>query len=197
MRDLLRRLLIWHKRFDEGHFRSRERYRSDYRTLAASLLERLEFDSVLDIGCANGFLLEAFQEAGKRIAGVELSKAAVAVLPEPVRPHVTIGDFSVAAGSYDLVTCVEVAEHIEPRRSLDLVDTVVAAATRRIYFTAAPPGQGGRGHVNCREHAEWLGWLATRGWVLDGDLTDALRADLAGLREAVWLRGNSLVLRRD
>jgi len=194
--DLLRRLLIRHKRFGEEQFRSRERFRPDYRRLAASLLARLDFDSVLDIGCANGFLLEAFQAAGKRVAGVELSPAAVAVLPESLRPHITIGDFSAASGRWDLVSCVEVAEHIEPSRSTDLVDTVSGAAVSHVYFTAAPPGQSGRGHVNCREHAEWLDWFAARGWVLDGERTEALRADLESLESAVWLRGNSLILRR-
>ncbi len=188
--------MIRHKRFGEEQFRSRERFRPDYQRLAASLLARLDFDSVLDIGCANGFLLEAFGAAGKRIAGVELSPAAVAVLPESLRPHVTIGDFSTASGRWDLVSCVEVAEHIEPSRSTDLVDKVSGMASRHIYFTAAPPGQSGRGHVNCRPHAEWLGWFAARGWELDGERTEMLRADLDGLEQALWLRGNSLVLRR-
>ncbi|MBI4916470.1 MAG: methyltransferase domain-containing protein [Acidobacteria bacterium] len=196
MFDLLRRLLIRHKRFGEEHFRSRERFRPDYGRLATSLLARLDFDSVLDIGCANGFLLEAFQAAGKRVAGVELSPAAVAVLPASLRPHIAIGDFTAASGRWDLVSCVEVAEHIEPSRSTDLVDTVAGAAARHVYFTAAPPGQSGRGHVNCREHAEWLDWFAVRGWVLDGERTESLRADLEGLELAVWLRGNSMILRR-
>jgi SAM-dependent methyltransferase len=194
--DLLRRLVIRRKRFGEGELRAREGFRRDYQRLAASLLARLEFDNVLDIGCANGFLLEAFQGAGKRIGGVELSPAAVAVLPESVAPLVTIGDFSMTSGCWDLVCCVEMAEHIEPRRSVDLVDVVSGAASRHVYFTAAPPGQPGRGHVKCRAHGEWLGWFATRGWVLDCKGTEALRADLGGLTQAVWLRSNSLLLRR-
>jgi len=194
--DLLRRLLIRRKRFGEGELRARERFRRDYQKLAANLLARLEFDSVLDIGCANGFLLEAFQDAGKRIGGVELSQATVAVLPESVAPFVTIGDFSMASGRWDLVCCVEMAEHIEPGRSVDLVDVVSGAASRHVYFTAAPPGQPGRGHVNCRAHGEWLGWFAARGWILDCGGTEALRADLGALEQAVWLRCNSLILRR-
>src|SRR5438128_887099 len=121
--------------------------------VAASLLRHLDFQTVFDVGCANGFLLSAFSRAGKTIAGIELSPEVVAVLPPELRQVVAIGDFSAAQGSYELVSCVEVAEHIPAKRSEDLVATVTRLATRGIYFTAAPPGQKGHGHINCRPHA--------------------------------------------
>ncbi len=195
-RDLLLHSTAIRKHFEEKHFRSREKYRSDYHLLASTLLARLAFDSVFDVGCANGFLLESFVAAGKRIGGIELSPAAVAVLPPAVRPAVAIGDFSEMTGRWDLVCCVEVAEHIVPARSAELVTAVAGAADRWVYFTAAPPGQSGRGHINCRPLEEWLEMFAGFGWALDDGLTTAVRADLQGLSEAHWLRGNSLVLRR-
>jgi SAM-dependent methyltransferase len=161
-----------------------------------SLLSRLDFATVADVGCANGFLLEAFVAAGKRIAGIELSPAVVEVLPESIRPHVRIGDFAEMTGSYELVCCVEVAEHLPPARSAALVDTLAGLAERSIYFTAAPPGQGGHGHINCRPHAEWLEMFAAHGWREREELTTALRDDLASLETAHWLRGNSFVLGR-
>ena len=196
LRDLLLHSAAVRKHFEEKHFRSREKYRPDYRLLASSLLARLDFDSVFDVGCANGFLLESFHAAGKRIGGIELSPAAVAVLPEAIRPSVAIGDFGATSGSWQLVCCVEVAEHIVPGRSGELVAVLASAAERWIYFTAAPPGQGGRGHLNCRPPEEWLELFAEHGWTLDQPLTAGLRADLEALSEAHWLRGNSLVLRR-
>ena len=196
LRDLLLHSAAVRKHFEEKHFRAREKYRPDYRLVASSLLGRLDFGSVFDVGCANGFLLEAFHAAGKRIGGIELSPAAVAVLPEAIRPTVAIGDFGATTGRWELVCCVEVAEHIVPQRSAELVAVLADAAERWIYFTAAPPGQGGRGHINCRPPEEWLELFAGRGWSLDEGLTSALRGDLEALTEAHWLRGNSLVLRR-
>ena len=196
LRDLLLHSAAIRKHFEEKHFRAREKFRPDYHLLATTLLARLDFDSVFDVGCANGFLLESFLAAGKRIGGIELSPEAVAVLPPAVRPSVAIGDFSETTGRWDLVCCVEVAEHIVPARSAELVAIVAGAADRWVYFTAAPPGQSGRGHINCRPPEEWLSLFASQGWSLDERLTAAVRADLQRLSEAHWLRGNSLVLHR-
>ena len=193
----LTRLATWLKlpsRYRAKHFRRREEMRPDYARVAASLLERLDFETVADVGCANGFLLEAFLDAGKRIAGIELSPAVVEVLREGVAPYVAIGDFAEMTGRHDLVCCVEVAEHIPAERSAELVATLARLAERWIYFTAAPPGQSGHGHINCRPHAEWLGMFAERGWSADDALTTAFRGDLEALEKAHWLRANSFVL---
>lgn len=193
----LSRLATWLKlpsRYHARHFLRREVMRPDYVTVAQSLMRRLDFDSAADVGCANGFLLEAFLDAGKRIAGIELSPEVREVLRDEIRQFVSIGDFSELDGRYDLVCCVEVAEHIAPVRSDDLVDSVARLAARWIYFTAAPPGQGGRGHINCRPHEEWLQMFEERGWLLDIETTVPLRDDLGSLEQAVWLRGNSFLL---
>ncbi len=175
-------------------FARRERFRDDYRRLAGHLLVELSFDSAYDVGCANGFLLAAFREAGKRVAGIELSPAVRRVLDPELQPLVEVGDFAAAAGHWDLVCCVEVAEHLPPPRSRELVDALARLAGRWIYFTAAPPGQVGRGHINCRPHDEWLGWFAAAGWALDEARTERLRDHLGGLTETPWLRTNSMLL---
>jgi hypothetical protein len=105
-----------------------------------------------------------------------------------------VGDFSAARGEWDLVCCVEVAEHIPPERSHDLVATATGLARNWIYFTAALPGQSGRGHVNCRPHEDWLTWFADAGWLQHDILTHRLREELEGLESAPWLRGNSFIL---
>jgi SAM-dependent methyltransferase len=193
----LSRLATWLKlpsRYRARHFHRREVMRPDYVRVARSLMRRLDFDSAADVGCANGFLLEEFLDAGKRIAGIELSPEVHEVLRHDLRPFVSIGDFSEMSGRFDLVCCVEVAEHIAPARSDDLVDSLTPLATKWIYFTAAPPGQGGHGHINCRPHEEWLAMFGERGWVRDAETTAALRRDLGSLEQAVWLAGNSFLL---
>ncbi|HVS01209.1 MAG TPA: methyltransferase domain-containing protein [Thermoanaerobaculia bacterium] len=190
-----RRWLRLPEPFRARHFRRREAWRPDYQIVAAALLERLEFTSALDVGCANGFLLEAFLAAGKRVAGIEVSPQVREVLPPALQEVVVIGDFTRASGAWDLVCCVEVAEHLPPRRSEPLVATLAAAGERWIYFTAAAPGQRGRGHINCRPHAEWQAMFRGHGWVLDEAATARLRESLQGLRQATWLRANSLLLR--
>ena len=175
------------------HFANREKYREDYRALAGYLLEAVEFDSVLDVGCANGFLLEEFLSAAKRVQGIELSEEVREFLSPALLDHVMIGDFSVAVGSWDLVCCIEVAEHLEPERSEDLVAKLCSSAERAIYFTAARPGQTGHGHINCRPPAEWLAWFSESGWQVDEPSTKALRERMKTLDTAHWLGPNSFL----
>lgn len=177
-------------------FLLRERFRRDYQVIGQFLLGNLPFESVYDIGCANGFLLGDFVAADKQCAGIELSPAVRDVLPAELQPLVEVGDFSTAQGRWDLVCCVEVAEHIPPDRSADLVATVTRLAGRWIYFTAAPPGQTGRGHINCRPHEEWLSWFEEVGWQQHDTLTRQLREELEELDSTPWLRSNSFLLSR-
>ncbi len=183
------------KAYGLKQFRARERFRSDYASLAAFLLGRLPFDSVIDVGCGNGFLLDAFAQAGKRVKGVDRSPDVLRVVPSHLHPHVAIEDFASTNSHWDLVCCVEVAEHLPPDRSQELVSTLARLARRWIYFSAAPPGQGGRGHINCRPLDEWLHWFGQRRWRPDVHATAELRRALARLTDALWLRHNGLVLR--
>jgi SAM-dependent methyltransferase len=175
--------------------RRRERFRADYDLLADFLLHNLPFDSAIDVGCGNGFLLERFHDAGKDIAGVDVSPDVPHLLGKRLNGAVRVADFGAAAGSFDLACCVEVAEHIAPERSLDLVETLARLARSWIYFSAAPEGQAGRGHINCRPHSDWVAWFEGRGWHLDACSTDELRRHLVRLRLAPWLRANSFLFR--
>jgi 2-polyprenyl-3-methyl-5-hydroxy-6-metoxy-1,4-benzoquinol methylase len=50
-------------------------------------------------------------------------------------------------GRYDLVICLEVAEHLSPESGRYLVRALSQAAPL-VFFSAAVPGQGGSYHVN-------------------------------------------------
>lgn len=190
----LRKVLRVPEPFRAEQFADQRRFDGDYETVAESLLELLDFESAIDLGCANGLLLGRFLKAGKMVRGFELSPEVTEFLPEELSSHVRVGDFSAAEGSFDLACCVEVAEHLVPKRSEELVDKLTAVATRWIYFTAAPPGQGGHGHINCRPMTDWLRWFEARGWELDEKKTSELRTRIADLDQATWLPGNSVVL---
>jgi SAM-dependent methyltransferase len=193
--SLIHRLSNRPKRYRLRDLRRRERFRPDYDLLADFLLRQLAFDSAIDVGCGNGFLLERFHDAGKRISGVDISPDVPVVLGKRLNGAVRVADFGAAVGTFDLACCVEVAEHIAPDRSLSLVETLTRVARSWIYFSAAPEGQAGRGHINCRPHKDWVSWFEVRGWQLDEVNTERLREHLEALELAPWLRGNSFLFK--
>ena len=193
--SLIHRLSSRPKPYRLRDLQRRERFRPDYDLLADFLLHQLAFESAIDVGCGNGFLLERFHDAGKRIAGVDISPDVPVLLGKRLNGAVRVADFGAAVGTFDLACCVEVAEHIAPERSLSLVETLTRVARSWIYFSAAPEGQAGRGHINCRPHRDWVGWFEVRGWQLDGPSTERLREHLERLELAPWLRGNSFLFK--
>src|SRR5437870_1778982 len=90
--------------FSEEAFRGREVYRPNYRELCAAVADLIEFRSILDLGCANGFVLEEMKALGKTVRGVEISSAALAFLRPDLRESVLIASATSLGkiGQFDL-----------------------------------------------------------------------------------------------
>jgi hypothetical protein len=71
---------------------------------------------------------------------------------------------------YDLAISLEVAEHLPPEAAAGFVASLTRAAPV-VAFSAAIPGQGGRGHVNEQWPAYWAELFARHGY----EPVDALR----------------------
>ena len=63
-------------------------------------------------------------------------------------------DFCLQDRKFDLALCLEVAEHINPRRAEGLVE-YLCSLSDRVLFSAAIPYQGGTGHVNENFQSWW------------------------------------------
>ena len=98
------------------------------------------------------------------------------------------------AAPVDVAFCFEVAEHLPPELGDRLV-AFLSVLAPTIVFTAALPGQGGRGHLNEQPRAYWLERFAMHGGHEDRGLTARLSAELAALRAVPWLASNVMVVR--
>jgi 2-polyprenyl-6-hydroxyphenyl methylase/3-demethylubiquinone-9 3-methyltransferase len=105
--------------------------------------ERVELGGlrVLDVGCGGGLLSEAMARRGAVVTGIDLSETGVQVaelhaldagVPVTYKQESAEAHATRAAGTYDLVTCMEMLEHVPD-----------PAATLRVLATLVRPG----GHV--------------------------------------------------
>lgn len=71
---------------------------------------------ILEVGCANGFFLNALHRKGYRaLQGVEPGEKAVSLAPQELRPYIRnefFGPDSFRADSFDVVCCFQVMDHL-------------------------------------------------------------------------------------
>ena len=91
---------------------------ADYlREFEAALGNRPKYElRVLEVGCASGFFLDALRKRGYRsLQGIEPGEEAVSLSAKEIRPHIRnefFGPDSFAAGSFDVVCCFQVMDHM-------------------------------------------------------------------------------------
>ena len=134
----------------------RDRTRDSARVVVPMVVELTHPASVLDVGCGRGAWLSEFKATSKIVGldGDYLKPSTLLFPADCFRPTDLSGEFKIPAGRFDLAVCLEVAEHLPARNSRHLVRQLTSAAPQ-VLFSAAPPGQGGGGHINCQPLSYW------------------------------------------
>jgi SAM-dependent methyltransferase len=92
----------------------------------------------LDMGCGPGFLMYFLHELGVEVEGIDFSPRIRELAPPEVRERITVGAVTqphVEPGSYDLVICREVMEHLTVVQVQQTVETICQASSRFVYMT--------------------------------------------------------------
>ena len=121
------------------------------------LIQRYAPKSVLDLGCNAGWWLRQFIRHGVTdVQGID---------GDNMRKHLLIPSKNFAVHDltkplnlnrwFDLVLCLEVAEHLPAAAAPVLIQTI-ARHTDKVFWSAAVPGQGGWEHVNEQPHEYWI-----------------------------------------
>jgi cyclopropane fatty-acyl-phospholipid synthase-like methyltransferase len=130
-------------------------------------------EKMLDVGCGNGIMVKTARKLGCEAYGVDQ-------LVEPDWGdhffHKNLVDyFELPNGPVDIVTCIEVAEHLHESAHSTLADTLcnnlAYGNNKFLIFSAARPGQDGTGHVACRPAHYWAEQFIMRGLTANDIMT--------------------------
>ena len=158
--------------YDDNFFRGRTRgrVRGWEKNIGSEIVNFFKISSIVDFGCGLGSFLEGAQEKGARIMGFEYGyEKAKGYLCQSIAPFIQYGNVmeKIDCGVFDCSMSIEVAEHILTEKSDELVSNLARSSNKYIILTAAPPGQGGTGHINEQPKQFWIDKFEKLGFKLD------------------------------
>lgn len=161
--------------------------RSSAEVVVPLILDAYPAESVIDVGCGQGWWGAEFGNYGCSLAGID---------GEWVRP-LRILDFVEHdltqplpdMDRFDLAVCLEVAEHLPESRAAGFVADLCRLAPV-VMFSAATPHQTGAGHINCQWPSWWAQHFAEHGYGVDGSIRWQIWTDE---RVEPWYRQNLLI----
>jgi SAM-dependent methyltransferase len=150
--------------------------------------------SVLDVGCAKGLLVQAFYEQGIDAYGIDVSQYAIETAHPDVASRLSVGSADNVDGSWDLITCIEVLEHMASADAERAIDSMCAASDR-VLLSSTPSDFSEPTHINVREPAVWAASFAERGFFRRTDVDLSFLAPWAVLFEQDDVTRRDLVYR--
>jgi glycosyltransferase involved in cell wall biosynthesis len=159
--------------------------------LAAWVKQKLNPSSLLDIGCGPGHFVDSFRDCGIDAKGIDVDDRVHG------KEHLTYQSlFDITNESADVVVCMEVAEHIEQALEDEVVAKVVSTVGKTLIWTAAAIGQGGIGHINCKNKNDWAEKLTNAGLVRNTTKEQQLITDMKKGIHMGWFTNNLLYYER-
>ncbi len=154
--------------YDQAFFDSLlEGARGSARQVIPMLLEWLQPQSVIDVGCGLGAWLSVFRELGiQDYLGVDGDYVDRSHLQFPVEAFLA-KDLTQPLRldrQFDLAVSLEVAEHL-PAESASILIESLTKLSDVVLFSAAVPFQGGTGHLNEQWTGYWVQLFQQYGYV--------------------------------
>lgn len=125
--------------------------------------------SVLDVGCAMGFLVETLHERGVEAFGIDISDYAIQHVIDELKPYCTLASvLDPFPRTYDLIVCIEVLEHLTSAECDQAIANICQSADD-VLFSSTPDDFREATHINVRPPEYWAGIFARYGFNRDVD----------------------------
>jgi len=164
----------------------------------------IKCDSVADMGCRNGLFLQEFYKLHpkSRIYGCDYFQWAIDACSEEIKPFVyqfDLRDPFLDTESFNLVICMEVAEHIDPSYCSVFLKNLRKKCNGHLVMTWSSRGgihdrdnDGHIQHLNPKSIQEYLQTMNTHGFELDVDMTRNFQREIQQTHEFHWYWTESL-----
>ena len=142
-----------------------------FESIADHIVKEINPQTVLDVGCAMGHLVTALRERGVEAYGIDISEYAISKVKETSKPYCRV--YSALDGlpedfppKFDLLTTIEVIEHIREENCDQFISNICSYADR-IIFSSTPDDVWEHTHYNVQQLEYWAKRFAKHGFLRD------------------------------
>lgn len=167
--------------------------------IAQSILEDFTVTRVIDVGCGTGALLQTLRDRGCEVFGLEYAEAALKYCRAR---RLNVAKFDLKRDgfydtrTFDIVISMEVAEHL-PEMAADHYVDLLTRFSSIIVFSATPPSEGERDHVNEQPPSYWINKFRQRGFEYAEELSQRWRETWKASGDVEsWYHQNLMIFRR-
>ena len=140
-----------------------------------SIADRIVHDinpvTVLDAGCAMGYLVAALRDRGVQAFGIDISIYAISQVRDDIKQYCTVSSLldpipDTFPGKYDLVVSIEVLEHLFADDGVKAIRNLCALSDK-FLFSSTPDDISEITHVNVNPQEYWARAFADNNYYID------------------------------
>jgi len=157
------------------------------------IADNLHPTKLLDIGCGPGTYVNCFQDLGVNAIGYDSDTRVNG------SPNLICQSLFDVKDTGDVVLCMEVAEHIDSSSNQQIVEAMTSFLEPGgiLIWTAASPGQGGVGHINCQTKNYWDNLFSSTGLTREFNIENTLLEYIKNGYHMGWFTQNLLIYKKD
>ncbi len=154
-----------------GNYLNKEQWSPFFDHVAERIVANFAPKTVLDAGCATGYLVSSLRKLGVEAWGIDISEYAISKGDEAIKDYLAVASItdSLPAGfpeKFDLVITIEVLEHLFPADGAKAIANL-CSLTDTVIFTSTPTDIEDRTHCNVQQPEYWEKIFAENGFYHD------------------------------
>jgi len=144
-----------------------------FQTIADNIIKDFNPKTVLDAGCAMGYLVAALRDRGVEAYGIDISEYAISKVREDIRQYCFTGSLTdtlppILPARFDLVITIEVLEHLSEDEGGQAINSL-CSYTDNIIFSSTPDDIAEDTHINVQKSDYWARLFAENGFYNNAD----------------------------
>lgn len=154
-----------------GNYTKEKFWEPFFEKIAQNIIDRFNPKTVLDAGCAMGYLVDALRKKGVEAYGFDISEYAISKVSEEAKPYCFVHSITDKLPdnlpqTFDLVVTIEVLEHLFPEEGTKAIKNLCKYSDT-IIFTSTPSDIEDMTHVNVQQPEYWCKEFAKNSFFRD------------------------------